>query len=1481
MGLLAMALLGLMIPVSGQVRTQKRITTAEEFISPAYGVSASHALGGITDQGDIYGYTGYDSEAPDPMALAWRWTFDGGMAYTALSPSYGTPLSAHNQTPYPYGNATQHGLGFYSAEPGGRVLAFSSDNRTETAGVTFNGMDPITTSRSTLWNGGPTGWFPFVNNPQAVSDGMEFDLEAYYYHGIYPGGNILGTSHRRPARVIDYSVSPQYWSWQAIGGLQLVDFLQSSAGSARQYYRGPEGYPTDRLIQAGINHGKTVGLAQRLLPDMSGNVEWKGVFWTAPETPVPIEEVIGIQAYPQHITEAGEIAGVLPSFTGNIQGEPFLRDGRVFLWLPKAKWGLPAGLNWLTAAGSQAQFIGMNDRGLVFYQLTTPGGLVEYYQWSSGSLRKWGFSSTTWSSLAPLGWINSKGWVVCHGTRIDNGKVDYVLSYPVVEVDLTVEPKEVEVGDEFELVAQVVSRSQYDVLGFGQSAVPQVAGDPNATVNGTPSPPPTLRTLPAGGNLTYRWRCRATRAGEARFSVELKGTPSNDPANVYRTLTMTSDAVTIKKPELVVNLAGDEPDADTTDECADVDLEKAGRQTTVRAALQYAATIPAADRLIKFDIPAGSSRAVRPASPLPSLPDDCEIDGLNQAGGITWLDGVLLPDPATILNVGANSKVRHLAFSGRSLRNHTGLHIAGENNEVTGCRFSQNEEGERMTLNTGIRIEASRQRIGGLAATEGNEFLDGEAGILVERPGAAMSQEIIIEGNRFGRSSITARTGPNNAVFFFNVAHSRIGGLGSGARNHFIGCRNAAVLILGPASTGNDIQGNWFGLKEDGSLAELSAFNGYGIAISLGAHHNRIGGAGESARNIISGSQEHGILFTRGVHHNIISGNWIGLDSAGTGAGSANNGQGIVILSGYNNRIGGSGDGERNVISDNRITGIQLGRDVKQVFKDPLMDPVNDACLDTIIEGNWIGTDHSGAQPVPNGRSWNGGGSGIEILSFTSGTTIGGAVTSKRNVISGNAGTALTVAGDAGSTTFVLGNRIGTTVDGLAGLPNQGAGIVMQGGSSLTVGGVIAGHGNQIAFNKGPGISLTRMKPPAPGVSLAGNLIHDNDRAGSIALAPRHPANDPGDGDTGPNGLQNWPMPVGAINQNGVTLVAFDLKSFARGTVVRVDAFTESGGGGKTLIGTQTVTTGSDPSDRYVITGTLQFVGGTITLMATTPDGSSEFSPPVKAVAGQDSDGDGLPDAMERQVPVTSGSGVNSPPAGDRNGDGTADELQANVASVQVPGEGAWITIAASGGLAITDVTGLRAVDVPGLPAGYLLEPGAVRFIMSGNTSSGSLLSLVMPALPPGTKVWIHEGASWSSLSHAEPAPEGSLSRLTFALPPRPSGSPWLLAIGRPAPPLFPPVLTLSPVQILPVGRDRLSAPLGLDGAGPTTTTSSLGPVQPISISRPAGAEQWTLQMSQDLTVWENIPSPDPGSANLFFAYPLQSGPRFFRWITP
>ncbi|WP_035602627.1 hypothetical protein [Haloferula sp. BvORR071] len=1470
---------------AGQVRAQKRIGTAEEFLSPTYHRYATNAIGGLTDVGDVYAYTAYDLPPGGTgiTALAWRWTLDDGAIYTTPSATYSTPLSAHDQTPYPYANARQHGIGFYSVEPGGQALAFSSDDRTESPGVTGPlSMDPITTSRTTVWTGGPTGWLSFVNNPASASNGLEFDLETHDYDRIYPGGNILGNSRRQHAKVVNYASNGSYWEWQALSPVQLVDFLLPSAVGTRQYYAGPSGYPDDRLIEADINRtGKTVGLAMRLLPDNSGKLEWKGVYWPVPGSPFLIDQIIGIQAYPQHITAAGEICGVLPSLTGGVGGEGNLRDGRLFVWLPKAKWGLPAGLNWLSPAGSQAQFICANDRGLLFYQITSPAGSTVYYQWSSGSLRQWSFTSTTWSTLIPIGPVNNKGAVVCVGQRVDDGTDDYVLSYPVIDVDLTVEPKEVEVGDEFELVATVQSRSQYDVLGFGQTAVPEISGDRNATINGTPTPT-APRTLPAGGTMTYRWRCRATHSGEARFSAELKGTPSNDATTVYRTLNMTSDAVTIKKPEIIVNLATDEGDADVSDECADIDLQKTGRQTTLRSALQYAATTPAADRVIKFDIPGGTARSVKIQSPLPQLPDECEINGKNPSGSITGIDGSLLARGLTLLTGQSKSKVRNLAFNSQPLRNNTGLYFLGPDNEVTGCRFGQNEDGEPISLDIAIRCETGPQHLGGTGVGDGNEFLDGTSGIILQRADLGVIHGIVIEGNHFGRSSLSSKSGPDNGIFLGNVADSRIGGLTVSARNYFIGCGNAGIVLVGPGAAGNDIQGNWFGLKDDGNLPDLAAFNGNGIGLGFGAHHNRIGGSGDSARNIISGSEECGVVVTLGAHDNIISGNWIGLNNSGVGEGASNNGVGIQLLAGYSNRIGGSGTGERNVISDNRLTAIQVGRDPRQTYKDPVQNPGNEICLDTSIQGNWIGTDRSGAQPVPNGRSWNGGGSAIQVLNFASGTVIGGEVLSKRNVISGNFGTGIAIAGDTGTTTAILGNRIGTAVDGLSGIPNQQAGIVLQGSSSITIGGLNPGQGNEIAYNKGPGIDFTRMKAPAPGVILAGNLIYDNGSSKSIVLASGHTANDEGDGDSGPNGLQNWPIPVAAVNQASNTLIAFDLSSFARGVQVRVDAYAASGGGGKSIIGTKSVITGSDPADRYVITGTLQFAGAPITLMATTQDGSSEFSPSFKVVSGLDSDGDGLPDALERQVPITSGNGPRGVPTlGDRNGDTIADETQANVASIQVPDEGAWITIVAPAGFPITGVTGLRNIDVPSLPAENMVQPGAVRFTLGGNTGISQPMTLIVPSWAESTKIWLRNGAAWQELTGVVVQPTGSLTALAFTLPPRAPGSLWLLAIGHAIPNLPLPTLTLLPPQLRPVERGIPTSSLNLTGEGGAADPPVLDLVQPLTVSRPPGSSLWTLQTSSDMMEWENIPSPDPAAAEYQLTWPLNAGSRFFRWFVP
>ena len=188
-----------------------------------------------------------------------------------------------------------------------------------------------------------------------------------------------------------------------------------------------------------------------------------------------------------------------------------------------------------------------------------------------------------------------------------------------------------------------------------------------------------------------------------------------------------------------------------------------------------------------------------------------------------------------------------------------------------------------------------------------------------------------------------------------------------------------------------------------------------------------------------------------------VSGNFIGTDP--TGSVSIPNGDGILLLDGAGSQIGGSAPAQRNLISGNRLTGVNTGGIVT-------------ATRDNVIVGNLIGTDRTGLFSVPNqvGINANGG----------SHTRIGGTTPVDRNVISGNRG--LGVAPGDGE---LWGNYIGTTVYGNAALGNA------SGVSGGHVGGTLPGQGNLISGNSEYGIAGARL--------IEGNLI-GTDATGQFAV---------------------------------------------------------------------------------------------------------------------------------------------------------------------------------------------------------------------------------------------------------------------------------------------------------------------------------------------------------------------------------------------
>jgi titin len=327
-----------------------------------------------------------------------------------------------------------------------------------------------------------------------------------------------------------------------------------------------------------------------------------------------------------------------------------------------------------------------------------------------------------------------------------------------------------------------------------------------------------------------------------------------------------------------------------------------------------------------------------------------------------------------------------------------------------------------------------------------------------------------ISGCWFGVASTGTNAAPNEYQGIFIAAGASgniIGGTNALQRNVLSGNSQYGVFITDSNTTGNVVLGNYIGTDASGSNGVSNGKSG--VFIGNNAFGNIIGGTNASARNVLSGNSEYGVIITSNTTANVVLGNYIGTD-AGGGHAVSNILGGIFLVDGaIGNVIGGTNAGAGNVISGNFGNGILLR---------------GSSVINNTIQGNLIGTDATGLNPLPNTVA------GVTIDTGSSSNLIGGTVTGALNVISGNnlyVDYGVIVAGTGTSGNVIEGNFIGLGANGTTAVSNYFGMIVSGGATNNTFGGTVAGARNIISGNFSYGMII--KDPGTSGNVVEGNYI--------------------------------------------------------------------------------------------------------------------------------------------------------------------------------------------------------------------------------------------------------------------------------------------------------------------------------------------------------------------------------------------------------
>ncbi|MGE5415025.1 MAG: hypothetical protein ACM3NW_12670, partial [Syntrophomonadaceae bacterium] len=355
---------------------------------------------------------------------------------------------------------------------------------------------------------------------------------------------------------------------------------------------------------------------------------------------------------------------------------------------------------------------------------------------------------------------------------------------------------------------------------------------------------------------------------------------------------------------------------------------------------------------IAFDIPGSGVHTITPATTLPSITDPVILDGYTQPGS-----------SPNILAVGDDA-VLLIELDG-STAGGIGILIEGPSGGSTVRGLVINR------WPVGIRIAQGFE-------SDGNT----------------------IEGNFIGTDPTGMATSGTASMQVY-VTHSStnnvIGGTTPAARNVIVG-GNTNVLL--EVVNGNFVQGNYLGVNAAGTAALPTGM--IDDLVISSSKNNTIGGTDPGAGNVIYAPRsavvfgQANIITTDG---NVLQGNRIGTDASGTlglggqyGVAASGTGDGTV------NTIGGTAAGAGNVISGSSNGILFQGNGT------------------WITQGNLIGTDPTGTQPVGNFV-------GV-CISFPPGSLIGGINPGEGNVVAFNADGIVVGQGNGATGWAIRGNSI-------------------------------------------------------------------------------------------------------------------------------------------------------------------------------------------------------------------------------------------------------------------------------------------------------------------------------------------------------------------------------------------------------------------------------------------------------------------------